>query len=666
MQSCVKFVRWCQDDLPIQRARFVCIWLILVVTANQGFLLDNCHPVDIWIQVHSTKRLIINIIPARPRETIASFISRTAAFFKVNAATFSMDKGTSFQSLIAGSVHAVAILEDFNVSIPKSVTAWSPTSTGAAKGQRLFRGHTFPSRVLQRSATRGCPHCLREDLEGQQEDASVGMAMRGHWLVPHVTLCLEHQHPLVTLWQESSPLIRFDSAIYLTQLASDIVAGRFDEEIRDETDFDIWLDRRLAGQKEGNWLEQFPLHPACNFCLMLGTSLLRHEMTAPSSVLPEDRWAVYQMGFEVAKNGEKAIHRALMGLQKLPGGPHDGPKKIFPKLYERLAYDYIDDPAYDTFRQILRTHMCETWPLGVGDELLGEPVTERKLHSVRTAAQATGIDQRRLRKVLIAKGVISETGLSYAWEIFDAQQAEKALQSATTLITAKTFAEGIGATRSQFDLLVSGGVLSPKLSSVDAVGTKAIWDPADGVNFLESVFLGAVPLRSAMHGWEHIAKCAMRLKIGPEEIIRAIQNKRIVRIGNHADYDGYAALYVYHDEVCSILSSEPTVGQNIELFSKTVGIGQPSRMHRLISNGHTPATEMKNPKLKTHQRYVTREDADAFHRKFYTPRTMAQAYGRSWQSMMATLRAEAILPFSPDGEDYGSLFERALIDTKFK
>lgn len=326
---------------------------------------------------------------------------------------------------------------------------------------------------------------------------------------------------MVALWKESKPVSRYDSAVHLAHLASGLLNGQYDEEIREETDFDVWLDARLEGHTNGNWLDQFSLHAACNYCLMLGSSLLRHEMSAPSSVAPEDKWAVYQMGFEVAKNGEGAIRDALLGLQKLPGGP----KKIFPKMYDRLSYDYNDDPDYDIFRQILRQHMLETWPLGVGDELLGEPVTERKIHSIRTAAQATGIDQRRLKKILVAKGITSEKGLSYAWEVFDAKQAEKALMSATTLVTAKAFAEGIGASRAQFNLLVSGGVLSPRLSSVEEVGTKAIWAPADGVQFLESVFIGAAPLRQAQHGWTHISKSAMRLKIGPAEIIRAIQEK---------------------------------------------------------------------------------------------------------------------------------------------
>ncbi len=290
---------------------------------------------------------------------------------------------------------------------------------------------------------------------------------------------------------------------------------------------------------------------------------------------------------------------------------------------------------------------------------------DKLIHSIRTAARATGIDQRRLRKILAAEGIVPETGLPDAWEIFDAKLGKPILDSAASLVTAKDFAEGIGASRSQFDLLVAGGALSPHLPSMETAGTKAIWDPADGVRFLESVFVGASPLRQAQHGWEHISKSAARLMVGPEVIISAIQEKRIFRIGNHADFDGYAALYVYYDEVRSVLSPEPSLNQSIELFAKIVGIGQPIRLGRLVLNGHTPATRMMHPKLKTKQLFITREDADAFHRRFYTPRTMAQAYGKSWQSMTATLRTAGVQLFSPDGGDYGNLYERKLVDAEF-
>lgn len=377
----------------------------------------------------------------RRRETVASFISRSAAAYHVDAATFSADRETSFLAVISGALTAIEALEAFGCPIPDDVFAWSPSKDGVAGNMRLFRGHVFPSKILQAPKMRGCPECLRQDLEGRGTDHTA-MAMRGHWLVPHVTLCLEHNTPLVTLWRESNPVPRFDSARHLALLMPAITKGDLTLEPRAATNFDTWLDARLEGHTYNNWLEQHPLHAACNYCLMLGTSLLRHITSAPSAVTDEDKWFVYNLGFQIAQQGEVAIRNALKGLQDLPGGPHDGPKKIFPKMYDRLAYDTIDNPDYDEFRRILRSHMLETWPLGVGDELLGEPIVERRLHSVRSAAKATGIDKRRLRKILTAAGIVPEEGLPDAWQVFDAKRADAVLKAATKLITAKAFRRG--------------------------------------------------------------------------------------------------------------------------------------------------------------------------------------------------------------------------------
>lgn len=163
--------------------------------------------------------------------------------------------------------------------------------------------------------------------------------------------------------------------------------------------------------------------------------------------------------------------------------------------------------------------MMEIWPLGPGDEVLGQPVMERRLHSVRTAAQATGVDQRRLRKMLAVAGIVPEpeAGLPDSWEVFEASKAKGILDDLTTLVPAKTFAVLIGASRSQFDLLVRDGVLIPALESGDV---EAVWNPADAVAFLDGLFTRAVPISAAQHGWEHLSKSAQRLKIGPGEILR--------------------------------------------------------------------------------------------------------------------------------------------------
>ncbi|MEY8880362.1 TniQ family protein [Donghicola sp. XS_ASV15] len=586
---------------------------------------------------------------------MASWISRRAAHFWVDAATFCVDKGTSLTAVLQNTDQAISALEELGEPVPEEVRQWSPQQFGS--GTRSFRGHTFPTKSLQTPVMRGCTHCLREDFE-----TTGAMKMRGHWLVPHISVCVVHETALVPLWREASPLKRFDSAPRLTDLAPDILAGNLDGAPRKLLPFDRWLEARLAlTEFPETWLDDLSLHAACNFCHLLGSARLRLEDIPQSRMTPEDRPILYEMGFQVARHGKDEILATFDALQRKPGVPHDGPKAIFPKLYERLAYDYHDHPDYAPFRDLLRTHMLSTWPLGPGDELLGEPVKVRRLHSVRTAAQATGMDQRRLRKTLAAAGIVrdAEHGLPDAWEVFDATSAAPILESMTELITAKDMAASINATRSQFNLLVEDGVLVPDL---DAADVKAVWHPAQGQRFLDSILTGAQQLRQAQHGWEHLSKAAQRLKIRPVEIIEAIRDGRITRVGNRMEAEGFAAVHVYHDEVAAVLRPDPVDAQSIEVFAKSVGIGQPSILKRMIDEGHVQTTLLRNPITKVDQAYFTAEDAAVFRERYTTPKLLSQTHGAPWQALVRHLRDAGIKPFSGEHGAFGNVYLRDATD----
>ena len=88
-----------------------------------------------------------NSFPYRRRETVASFVSRTAAAYHVDAATFSADRETSFLAVISGAATAIEALDAFGCPIPEDVVAWSPSKEGGGATMRLFRGHTFPSKT---------------------------------------------------------------------------------------------------------------------------------------------------------------------------------------------------------------------------------------------------------------------------------------------------------------------------------------------------------------------------------------------------------------------------------------------------------------------------------------------------------------------------------------
>jgi len=534
--------------------------------------------------------LTLTASPAK-RETAWSFVSRLATQNGLTAGDFCADMGVTFQAVIDGEPRALSIICDVAGVEDIRRRDWTPMKRSG--GNHTLRDHQFHGKTIRSPQVFGCPACLRDDARNGEGAPQAAMAMRAHWMLPHVTLCLTHATSLVPLWKAHHLYERYDAAPHLQDLAPNIIAGHLDGEARGATDFERWFDARLEGEDPGTWLDAHPLHAAATFCRLLGHALTRHETTAPSDIGPDMHWVLYEMGFDVARHGEDAIRTALTDLQELPGGPHDGPKKIFPKLYDRLAHDYRDTPDYAPFRRILREHMRETWPLGPGDDLLGEPVMTRRLHSVRTAAQATGVDQRRLRKMLMAEGIVPSEGKPDAWEVFNAEEAEASLDEVREYLPAKAFAILMGMSRSQFDLLVSDGIL---VRATTGTRMKAVWDPGAGRALLDKLFAGAVPLRQAQHGWAHVSKSAQRLKVNPGVILRAILDGRVTRVGNHADFEGFKALYVDHNQVAAVLGDAAPAALTLETFAKSVGISQPARLRRLINQGHTPATSMRNPK----------------------------------------------------------------------
>jgi len=590
------------------------------------------------------------------RETGFSFMSRLAARNGVSARLLGLDYDMPFKSVLEGESSALNDLSALGGVAPQQLAKW--TASRSEGSYHVLCGETFHGMTIRNPTIRGCPVCLREDAHDPSRPPEQQMAIRGHWMLKHVFLCQKHGHPLVKLWHETNLFNRYDTSPYFAHHADAILQGDFDQETRECTDYDEWIDNRLNDGPGAAWLDQHPLHAAATFCFILGNALLRLELEAPSSIPKEDRWAVYQTGYAVASKGEAAVREALHKLQQMTATPRQGPKATFPLLYERLSHDYATETDFQPFRDILRSHILETWPLGVGDELMGEPIEKRLFHSVITAAKETGVDQRRLRKLLEAENLIS-TDLPDAWALFDAEAASSLLSDLVTLLPAKSFAETLCMTRSQFDILVEDGILKPALSDAD---TKHVWNPKDGQDFLTSLFSGAERLVQAQHGWVHISKSAMRLKIRPGDIIRAIQSKHLLRVGNHADFDGYAALYVYHDQVVALLGGEVQDATSIELFAKSVGARQLPAFRRLILKGHSPSTKIKNPRTNALQHYISQSDAEAFHSKFYTLRSMSLLFDRSWQRLTADIADANIKPFSPDGVNYGNIFLKDEVD----
>ena len=176
---------------------------------------------------------------------------------------------------------------------------------------------------------------------------------------------------------------------------------------------------------------------------------------------------------------------------------------------------------------------------------------------------------------------------------------------------------------------------------------------------MDEMLLKSTPLGQMNGNWVHISKSAQQLKTRPGTIIEAIRTGKINLVGNYRNRKGYQSLYVNHHEVTALLGNAPPPAQSIEVFSKSVGMNQPSKMRRLIRNGFQQATLLKNPRTKADQFSLTVQDISKFHAEFQTSRTIALHYDRSWQSVCAELKSKKVRPFSPDGADYGNIYLRS-------
>ena len=587
------------------------------------------------------------------RESGFSFMSRLAARNGVEVAEFGRDMGLPFKTVIDGHPAALQKLADLSGCNSDDLLAWSPHYVAARS--YIFRGEPFHARGIRHTIVRGCPACLREDVAASDLPPHLSMAIKGDWLPKHYTYCHLHGRSLVALWKESDLTRRLDTAERFKEIAPVILSGELDGEAREATDFDEYVHGRLINGPGDGWLDQYRLYASCVFCDLFGRALIRLEF--PETWVGEgSRWALYQKGYEVANKGEAAIIAALNDFKCGIGAPWDGPKKKYGVLYDRLSYDLTGDD-YAPFRAIMRDHVLETWALGPGDELMGEPVLSRRKHSVLSAAHDVGMDARLMRKLLADAGIIG-TESDDRWDVFDADLAAPFLNSLNRHVSALDLQNELSLSRSQFELLRKDGYLPPTLSSTDH---KPLWDIAQARSFLSGLLRGAETVQQARVQWVDLAKASQRLKIRPGQIIALISEGRLTRIGKFASLQDYASILVHFEELENVLNLPDAPGMTIEAFARSIGL-KPPQAGRLIKKGHTPATMARNPKTRAQQYYMQEQDIAAFKERFVSLRELALLQGQNWQSLSGALRANNVSPFSPDGFDYGPLYEWAVLE----
>lgn len=605
------------------------------------------------------KLLSIRTAPL-PRETLPSFLSRLAAMNGVSATDFALDLGSSlkrFLELDSRALDALATVSGLDAAAVKELLSWTGRPVGDVRTE--FRGEVFVSRALRSPRMRGCPICIREDAVGHDKNPTAAMVMRGDWQLREASLCVRHGHPLVTLWEENLPRMRFEVGERLRAIVGPLMEGHLDMARVRPSAYDHWLDARIEAARDASWLAGQSLFAATTICRILGTELLRADGRCGDASKAERR-AAQAVGFEAARQGPAGIDAALDRLVARADGPMDGPNTAFGQLLSLLSKDYAAEPAFGDFRDLLREKILSVWPVDPGDELLGETIAERKLHSIGTAAREAGTSRGLIEQFLVEAGAIDiGDPRPAARKTFPAAPYADLLRTVPELIGSPTMRSAVGASEAAFTALTEDGILRPRT----VLDVKARWHPDDGHALLEELDALASVVDGEDPAWEQIQRAKVRSGLRVGAIIGGVRRGSL-QLARSCSGKGYDSFLVRRDEIDRIAPPNQDLTAAAQ-FGRSVGLRDGGRFLALVAAGHTPARRKKHPGMNVERFYVSSYDRAAFHRRFVTLTTLAAERNTHRNTIAARLKAARVHPFAPNGADFGQVWLREEAEAVF-
>lgn len=582
----------------------------------------------------------------------------------VSTIDFAYDMGFSVKKIFLleeQSLRRLAEIAGLERTAIDEMISWTGQAIGDVRMR--FRGEVFGSRALRNPVVRGCPACLLEDVAEQPRNPRASMAMRGDWLLREASLCCRHHHLLVPLWTAPHQANRLDIALNRPDLAKRLEAGDFDRSPSEPSAYDRWLERRLETGADDTGLAGYGLYAASTVCGLLGAEILRvqeHEV-----VSKVDRSAAQAEGFAILDQGESAFRETLDRLVEATRSSQPAPQQAFGALYTALAAYYLNDDAFAPFRRVMRNCLLDTWPFASGEIVLGEELPARRLHSLNTASQETGVGTSVIEVYLTDAGAFPPgDDRPPARKTFDAQAYADLLAELPTLVGPLEMRAAIGATKAQLKSLAEDGVLLPRTGRPKI---KSPWRISDGLALLKE--LGALASEvsgSDLGDWEPIQMASHRTDLRVGNIITAVRQGDL-RLGRDLTLFGYRSFLVEKAGI-DLMRAEwnlrtqhaaprPT-GMNAAAFGRSVGLRNKGHFLALINAGHTPATVVPHVLTGAAVPFVTDVDIAAFHRQFLTPTTASREFGLHWRTCLTLLNQAGIGVFAPNGEEYGFLFER--------
>jgi len=477
-------------------------------------------------------------------ETTWSYCSRVAHINMRPARDFCLDMGIRFQEIVDGSPQALFKLASVGRIDHSALERFAFRRAGPR--EYLFGNEPIYRTGLTRARVRICPHCIEEDLETFKCNPAARPYQRADWVVSSLRTCTQHHVRMVeVLTAKSHELHDFTQLMRHSLPMIDHWVSSTAQ--RSPSQMEVYVRERLMGQSNGcHWLDQFRVDAAARLSEVLGAAYL-HGVKVRLSDLTEDQlFDAGAAGYAFAVEGENGIRSLLELFHNQSSKKSVGPKSVFSRLYEWLAHEN-DDPTYDTLREIVRTYCIETMPLSRNDELFGKALPARTLYSIRSASRDYELHPKRLRKLLVAAGLVDIATNNFKDEdvLFRSTDAHHLLEQIADSMSLEEAAVYLNAPRPNDRAILLGGFVKPLFEASQSDGILHAFARSDLDNFLVRLLDGVIELGEAENGYTGILDARRRANCSVSEILTLILEGRLTRLRRlPSDADSYRLWWI--------------------------------------------------------------------------------------------------------------------------
>lgn len=577
-------------------------------------------------------KLPVNVSFHYDTETPLSLASRLARAMGYSSVSDLLGSST-VQAVARGDDEAIRMLSSWSGVPAKKLQRFAvPTSEEAGEwrlGNAMFRKEMRVGRRF-----RFCPRCLGEDVEIGSGRPQARPYERASWLTRAVTACTRHRELLIEA-NDGAPAS--DVALFVAEgWHLKCPPGAPADEL--ELEVDAYIEGRIAGRHSQSFIDRQEVHVLQMLFHFLGWIVHNHLPSFQTGGTTGATVGVRPLGFRIAIGGEEAIETLVREAVKLHRPAAHQVTEFFGPMVRHLRRN-IDAPAHAEVIGLFQEFVERYVPVGPGDRFI-HPVEHRQLHSIHSAANDYCLGSTRVRKLLEHAGIIERSGLSDRRVCFPVKDAESVLGVAARAMTTTEVAGALNTDDQRVREIIEMGLLPYSENGVKGDRTYYRIAVSDFDRFRKRLFHHPVRVEE---GLVTLVAACHRKNFSQAEIIKMIMEGQLTRVGRKDGAMALTSLLVDLGELRELAyrmhGGDDFGNEGIYLDMTEVRKALATTdltVTALVKHRVLPVEVRTNPRSRKAQRFIHRDNVDAFlvsHRSLHR-------IARGWRRNIALMKNE--------------------------